>query len=109
MMVRTPTGNTSFYLVYECEAVIPFKIQILSLCVALTTKKIDEENHRLHLQELEALDEKRLWAEQRIELYQAHILKAFNKKVKEKVFQKGDLVLTIRRSMVMTHKTKGKF
>ena len=35
--------------------------------------------------------------------------KDFNKNVKERVFQKGDLVLAIRRSMVMTHKTKGKF
>jgi len=30
-------------------------------------------------------------------------------KVKERVFQKGDLILTVRRSMVMTHKIKCKF
>ena len=30
-------------------------------------------------------------------------------KVKERTFNKGDLVLTIRRPMVMTYKTKGKF
>jgi len=35
--------------------------------------------------------------------------KAFNKKVKERVFQVGDLVLAVRRPMIMTHKTKGKF
>jgi len=58
---------------------------------------------------LEALDEKRLQAQQRIELYQARISKAFNKKVEERVFQIGDLVLPVRRLMVMTHKTKGKF
>ena len=34
-------------------------------------------------------------------------MKAFNKKVKERVFQK--LVLAVRRPMVMTHKIKGKF
>jgi len=54
------------------------------------------DNDRLHLQELEALDEKRLQAQQRIELCQARISKAFNKKVQERVFQTGDLVLAIR-------------
>ena len=68
-----------------------------------------EDNHRLRLQELEALDEKRLQVQQHIELYQARISKAFNKKVKQRIFQVGDLVLAVRRSMVMTHKTKGKF
>ena len=109
MTVRTPTGNTSFSLVYECEAVIPLEIQIPSLRVALTTKMTDEDNHWLHLQEHEALDEKRLQAQQRIELYQARISKAFNKKVKERIFQKRDSVLAVRRPMVMTHKSKGKF
>ena len=68
-----------------------------------------EDNDRLRLQELKVLDKKRLQIQQRIELYQARILKAFNKKVKERVFQKGDLVLAIRRLMVMTHETKDKF
>ena len=36
-------------------------------------------------------------------------MKAFNKKVKERVFQKEDLVLAVRRPMIMTHKAKGKF
>ena len=69
----------------------------------------DEDNHWLRLQELEALDEKRLQAQQRIEFYQARISKAFNKKVKKRIFLKGDLVLAVRRPMVMTYKSKGKF
>ena len=63
----------------------------------------------VRVQELEALDEKQLLAQQRIELYQAQISKAFNKKVKERVFQKENLVLAVRQSMIMTHKNKGKF
>jgi len=70
------------------------------------TKK---DNNRLRLQELEALDEKRLQVQQRIDFYQARISKAFNKKIKERVFQKEDLLLAIRRPMVMSHKNKGKF
>jgi len=98
-----------FFLVYGCEAVIPLEIQMSSLRVALATKMTKEDNDRLRLQELEALDEKQLRAQQHIELYQARISKAFNKKVKQRVFQKGYLVLAVRRSMIMTHKTKGKF
>jgi len=69
----------------------------------------NEEKHRLRLQELEALNDKRLEAQQQIELYQARITRAFKKKVKERTFKKGDLVLVVRRPMIMRHKTKGKF
>jgi len=82
-----------FSLVYGCEAIIPLVIQILSLRVALTIKITDEDNQWLRLQEPEALDEKRLQAQQRTEFYQTRISKAFNKKVKERIFQKRDLVL----------------
>jgi len=72
-----------FSLVYVCEAVLSLEIQILSLYVALDTEMTHEDKHRLRLQELEALDDKRLQAQQQIELYRARIAKAFNKKVKE--------------------------
>ena len=107
--VRTPTKATPFSLVYRCEAVLPLEIQISSLRVALMAEMTNEEKHRLRLQELEALDDKRLQAQQQIELYQAQIIRAFNKKVKERTFKKGDLVLAVRRPMVMAHKTKEKF
>jgi len=55
------------------------------------------------------LDDKCLQAQQQIELYQALIFEAFNKKVKEQTFKKDDIVLVVRKSMVMTHKTKEKF
>ena len=42
-----------------------------SLRVALTTNMTKGDNEHLRLQELEALDEKRLQAQQHIELYQA--------------------------------------
>ena len=109
MCIRDRTKATPFSLVYGCEAVLPLKIQIPSLRVALTAEMTTEEKHRQRLQELEALDDKRLQAPQQIELYQARITRAFNKKVKVRTFRKGDLVLAVRRPMVMTHKTKGKF
>ena len=60
----------AFSLVYGYESVIPLEIQITSLHVA-PTKMTDEDNHWLHLQELEVLDEKLLQAQQLIEPYQA--------------------------------------
>ncbi len=57
----------------------------------------DEENVRLRLEELEALDEKRLQAQQQLECYQAQLTKAFNRKVHPRSFQIGDLVLAVRR------------
>ena len=68
-----------------------------------------EENAKLRLQELEALDERRLEAQQRTEIYQARMSAAFNRKVKQRVFRKGDLVLAVKRPMIVTHKSRGKF
>ena len=83
-----PQQKLHHSLVYGCEAVLPLEIQIPSLRVALTTEMTNEEKHRLRLQELEALDDKRLQAQQQIELNQAQITRAFNKKVKERTFKK---------------------
>ena len=55
------------------------------------TRMTKEDNDRLHLQELEALDEKRLQLQQHIELYQARFSKAFNKKVKQKDFLEKEI------------------
>ena len=104
MTVQNPTKATPFALVYGCEVVLPLEIQIPYRRVALTADMTNKEKHQLRLQELEVLDDKRLQAQQQIELYQARITRAFNKRVKERTFKKGDLVLTVRRPMVMTLK-----
>ncbi|XP_021822181.1 uncharacterized protein LOC110763657 [Prunus avium] len=68
-----------------------------------------DENTNVRLAELEALDEKRLAAQQRLEIYQAQVAGAFNKKVKFRSFSIGDFVLTVRRPFVITRKMHGKF
>ncbi|KAI5352160.1 hypothetical protein L3X38_005051 [Prunus dulcis] len=70
---------------------------------------IDEENAKVRLQQLEALDDKRLEAQQRLEGYQARLLNAFNKKVLPRSFLVGDLVLALHRPIITTHKTGSKF
>jgi len=81
--MRTLTKATLFSLVHGYEAALLLEIQITFLRITLTTEMTDEEKHRLGLQELEALDDKRLQTQQQIELYQARISIAFNKKVRE--------------------------
>ncbi|KAL0378914.1 UNVERIFIED_CONTAM: hypothetical protein Sradi_3196900 [Sesamum radiatum] len=53
-----------------------------------------EDNALLRLEELEALDEKRLEAQQQLQCYQARMTRAFNKKVRPRSFQVGDLVFS---------------
>ncbi|TYK22352.1 uncharacterized protein E5676_scaffold1428G00700 [Cucumis melo var. makuwa] len=68
-----------------------------------------EDNAKLLLQELEALDEKRLEAQQALECYQARMSKAFEKHVMPLSFQVGDLVLVVRRPIITTRHTGNKF
>ena len=84
-----PNPNRHFaFFSGVCEAVIPLEIQIPSLRVVLTNKITDGDNNWLCLQKLEALEEKQLQAQQCIELYQARISKAFNKRVRESLPEK---------------------
>ena len=106
---RTPTQATPYSLVYGVEAVLPLERQIPSLRIAIQEGLTGEENAKLRLQELEALDEKRLEAQQRLECYQARLSSAFNKRVKPRSFQVGDLVLAVRRPIITTHRTGNKF
>lgn len=59
---RTPTQATPYSLVYGVEAVLPLECQIPSLRMAIQEGLSNENNVRLRLEELEALDKKRLEA-----------------------------------------------
>ncbi|KAK4404342.1 hypothetical protein Sango_0802800 [Sesamum angolense] len=58
--VRTPTQATPYALVYGVEAVLPLEQQIPSLRIAIQEGLTEEENAQIRLEELKALDEKRL-------------------------------------------------
>ena len=106
---KTPTQSTSFALVYGVEAVLPLELQIPSLRIAIQEGLTEDENHKLRLAELEALDEKRLQAQQKLECYQARLSRAFNKKVRSRSFQVGNQVLALKRPIIMTHKIGSPF
>ncbi|XP_074301284.1 uncharacterized protein LOC141632658 [Silene latifolia] len=106
---KTPTQATPYALVYGVEAVLSLEIQIPSLRIAIQEELTEDENDKLRLAELEALDEKRLEAQQKLQCYQARMSRAFNKKVRPRSFQVGDLVLAIRRPIITSHKPVGIF
>ncbi|KAK6241651.1 hypothetical protein SCA6_007040 [Theobroma cacao] len=105
----TPTQATPHLLVYGVEAILPLERQIPSLRIVIQEGLSNEDNVHLHLEELEALNEKRLEAQQHIECNQARLSKALNKKVKPRSFQVGDLVFAVRRPINTTHCMGNKF
>ena len=106
---RIPMQATLYSLVYGVEAVLPLERQIPSLQIAIQEGLTNEENARLRLEELEALDERRLEAQQRLECYQARLSQAFNKRVRPQSFQVRDLVVAMQRPINISHKTGNKF
>ncbi|KAB2600252.1 S2-RNase [Pyrus ussuriensis x Pyrus communis] len=108
-LLKKVIGRTKRDWHERIKAVLPLESQIPSLRMAIQEGLTDEENAKLRLQELEALDERRLEAQQHLECYQARLSKAFNKKIRPRSFQAGDLVLALRRPIITTHKTKSKF
>ncbi|KAK4397784.1 hypothetical protein Sango_1253900 [Sesamum angolense] len=108
-IVRTPTQTTPYALVYRVEAVLSLELQIPSLRIAIQEGLIEEENAQIRREELEALDEKRLEAQQRLECYLARLSRVFNTKVCLCSFQVDDLVLAVRRPIITTHQMGNKF
>ncbi|GMI89758.1 hypothetical protein HRI_002645100 [Hibiscus trionum] len=91
--VRTSTGATPFSLVYGMEAVMPIEVEIPSLRV-LSELKLDEaEWIRARYDQLALVEEKRLKAIRHGQMYQKRMMQAYNKKVRPREFQVGDLVL----------------
>ncbi|KAH0757999.1 hypothetical protein KY290_021492 [Solanum tuberosum] len=106
---RTPTQATPYSLAFGVEAVLPLERQIPSLKLSIQEGCTEEENARLRLAELEALNEKRLEAQQNLDYKQTRLSRGFNKKVRLRFFQVGDQVLTVRRPIITSHKSAGKF
>ena len=86
---RKPTGISPFTLTYGMEAVIPTEIGLPTI----RTATHDSENAESVVRELDASDELRETAAIRVASYQRRLENSYNKRVKPRVFQPGDLVL----------------
>ncbi|KAJ9552762.1 hypothetical protein OSB04_016807 [Centaurea solstitialis] len=85
---RTSTGQTPFSLVYGCEAVLPIESQL-----PIARHRTMDQNVINLYYDLDALEELREKAFQKMALQKAMVERHFNKKVKAKIFQVGDYVL----------------
>ena len=87
---RTPTGETPFRLTYGIEAVIPVEVGVTST----RREAFHEESNDDHLQiNLDCLDEVREEASIRVTKYQQRMADYYNKRVKLRRLDIGDLVL----------------
>ena len=87
---QTPTGETPFNLTYGTEAVIPVEVGLTSL----RREFFDEQSNDNQLkQNLDFMNEVRDQAAQRMDKYQQKIAEYYNRRVKLKRFNIGDLVL----------------
>ena len=100
---RTPTQATPYSLLFGVEAVLPLEVEIPSLRIALQAETPLEEQMKLRLDELDSLDEKRIVAQQNLELYQAQMARAYDKMVRPRTFREGELVLALKRPILGRH------
>ena len=86
---RKPTGVSPIALTYEMEAVIPTEIGLPTV----RTTASESVNEESIVKELDTSDE--LWEAAAIRLasYQHRLANSYNKRVRPRVFQPGDLVL----------------
>uniref|UniRef100_A0A2N9ESR6 Uncharacterized protein n=1 Tax=Fagus sylvatica TaxID=28930 RepID=A0A2N9ESR6_FAGSY len=87
---RRSTGETPFSLAYGSEAVIPLEIGLPTL---RTSEWEPTRNDLAQSQALDLLEERREQAMIRLASYQQQLKKGYNKNIRPRSFQQGDLVL----------------
>ncbi|XP_027169488.1 uncharacterized protein K02A2.6-like [Coffea eugenioides] len=105
--IRTSTGATPYNLMYGMEAVLPAEVEIPSLRILMEAKLDEADWIRQRHEQLSLIDEKRLNAICHGQCYQKRVARAYNKKVRPRIFTEGDKVL--KHILPVQEKAKGKF
>ncbi|XP_074298045.1 uncharacterized protein LOC141628850 [Silene latifolia] len=106
--IRTATGANPYYLVYGMEAVQPVELEVPSLRILLESQVPEADWVQARYDSLVLLDERRLNALYHVQLYQKRIERGFNKKVKPRGINEGDLVHKSVRALLPVD-PRGKF
>ena len=101
---RTPIGETPFRLTYETEAVILVEVGVTSTRRAAFSEEGNEDELQINL---DCLDEVREKASNRMEKYRQKMAEYYNRRVKLKRLEIGDLVLR-KVSIAMKDPNQGK-
>ena len=102
--VRTPTGETPFRLTYGTEAVTSVKVGVTCTRREAFSEKGNDDQLRLNL---DCLDEVRDKASSRMAKYQQKMAEYYNKRLKLRQLDIGDLVLR-KVTTAMKDPTQGK-
>ncbi|XP_049362782.1 uncharacterized protein LOC125827534 [Solanum verrucosum] len=105
--IRTSIGATPYLLVYGTEAVIPAEVEIPSLRIIVKAEIEDTEWVKSRLEQLALIDEKWLTSIYFGQLYQQRMARAYNKKVRPRNFEVGQLV--VKHILPHQDEAKGKF
>jgi hypothetical protein len=89
---HSATKVTPFELVYGQEAVLPVEVNLDDLQIARQNELSVVDYHNLILDRLDEVSDERMKALGEIERDKLRVAKAYNKRVKKKSFQVGDLV-----------------
>ncbi|XP_060183149.1 uncharacterized protein LOC132613115 [Lycium barbarum] len=105
--VRTLTEATPYLLVYDTEAVIPAEVEIPSLRIIQEAELDNVEWVRARYEQLALIDKKIMVSVYHGQLYRQRMVRAFNKRVRARLFQIGQMVL----KTILSHQDeyKGKF
>ncbi|XP_071909679.1 uncharacterized protein [Coffea arabica] len=106
-VIRTSTGTTPYNLMYGMEAVLPAEVEIPSLRILMEAKLEEAEWIQQRHEQLSLIDEKRLNAICHGQCYQKRVARAYNKRVRPRVFTEGDKVL--KHILPAQEEAKGKF
>ena len=103
------TKVTPFELVYGQEVVLPVEVNLNAYRLAKQNNLSAIDYHDLMMDNIDEVNDKRLRALKEIEKDKLRVARAYNKKVRIKSFQVGDLVWKIILSLGMKSNKFGKW
>ncbi|XP_059638989.1 uncharacterized protein LOC132281289 [Cornus florida] len=89
---RTSTRTTPYWLTFGHDAVLPMELNVKLARVALQHNLIPADYNQAMLTEFEDLDEVQKLVLDHLMVYKENVMKAYNKRVKFKSFEEGDMV-----------------
>ncbi|GKV25935.1 hypothetical protein SLEP1_g35307 [Rubroshorea leprosula] len=104
LALTSATGETPFSLAYGAEAVIPVEVGLPS---DRSDRHDDQNNEQLLRENLDLVEEIREMSRIRNMAHQSRVAKFYNKRVRARQFQVGDLVLR-KAGLTNTHSHMGK-
>ncbi|CAJ2630140.1 unnamed protein product [Trifolium pratense] len=106
---KESTGSTPFRLTYGHDAVLPVEIMMQSIRVQRQWELPPDHYENIMLDELTDVDEERLQALDALIRQKERIARAYNKRVKSKLFDVGDLVWKVILPMDRRDRVFGKW